>query len=88
MFFIEIRSLAGVNYIRAADVIAVRYTDPTRCSVTMAGGFSIACVESATDIAARIEAAVAEQPRQEARRPPAVQNKAPVEGEEADEEEE
>ncbi len=59
MFFIEVKSLAGVNYIRAADVIAVQFSDPKKCSVMMAGGISIACTEAASDIAARIEAAVA-----------------------------
>ena len=59
MVFIEIRSMGGVNYIRASEVIAVQFSDPQRCSIMMAGGISISCTEPASEIAARVEAALA-----------------------------
>lgn len=58
MMFIQIKSLAGVNFIRAADVISVAFTDTTRCNVIMAGGVSLPCTEAASAVAARIEEAV------------------------------
>ena len=60
MVFIQVKSLAGLNYIRASEVIGVTFSDPIRSTVMMAGGVTIACSEPAGDIAARIEAAVAE----------------------------
>lgn len=61
MIFIQIKSMAGVNYVRASDVIAVQFSDPQRCSIMMAGGISISCTEPASVIAERIEAAAGEQ---------------------------
>ncbi len=60
MIFIELKSMAGVNYVRATDVIAVQYTDPTRCSVMLQGGVGIQCAESARSVVEKIEAAVKE----------------------------
>ena len=59
MYFIEVKALAGVNYIRAADVIAVQYTDRDKCTIVMSGGFTMACVEAASAISGRVAAAVA-----------------------------
>lgn len=59
MVFIQVKSLAGVNFIRASEVIGVTFSDPQRSTVLMVGGVTIACTEPATAIAARIEAAVA-----------------------------
>ena len=58
MLFIEVKSLAGVNFIRAGDVVAVQFVDRDKCAVVMAGGVSLPCVEPASVVAARIEAAV------------------------------
>ena len=60
MVFIQIKSMAGVNYVRASDVIAVQFSDPQRCSIMMAGGISLSCTEPASVIAERIETAVGE----------------------------
>jgi hypothetical protein len=60
MIFIEVKSLAGMNYIRAADVLAVQYNDPQRCTVILTGGVMIPCSEAAKELAARLEALMAE----------------------------
>ncbi len=62
MVFIQIKSMAGMNFIRASDVIAVQFSDPLRCSIMMAGGISLACTEPASAVAERVEAALAGQP--------------------------
>jgi hypothetical protein len=59
MAYIEVKSLAGVSYIRASDVVAVQFSDPQRCSILMVGGTTVLCAESAKDIMARVEAAMA-----------------------------
>ena len=59
MVFIEVKSLAGTNFIKAGDVLAVQYSDPNRCSVVMVGGVTLACMEPASTVAAKIEAAFA-----------------------------
>lgn len=60
MMFIQVKSLAGVNFVRAGDVVAVSFTDATRCNVIMPGGISLPCTEAASVVAARIEEAVAD----------------------------
>ena len=69
MLFIEVKSLAGVNYVRAGDVIAVQYSDREKCTLMLAGGMTLQCTEAASAVAARIEAAVgatqASQPQPE-----------------------
>ena len=56
--FIEVKSLAGSNFVVADQVIAVQQMDVTKCSIMMAGGISVPCNEAAKEIAARIDAAV------------------------------
>ena len=58
MVFIEVKSLAGVNFIRAADIIAVQYSDREKCNVLLSGGISLPCVEAASVVAERVTAAV------------------------------
>ncbi len=55
--FIDVRSMAGVNHVRAGDVIAVQFVDLQKCNVIMAGGVTIPCSEPAAIVKARIEAA-------------------------------
>lgn len=57
--FIQVKSLAGTNYIRASDVIAVSFTDKEKCNVIMAGGISLPCAEAASVVSARVETAMA-----------------------------
>lgn len=58
MFFIQVKSLAGINYIRASEVIAVSFLDREKCSVVMSGGISLPCTEPASVVSSRIEAAM------------------------------
>ena len=58
MYFIEVRSLAGMNFIRAADILAVQYADREKCTVVLTGGVTIACTESASAVAARVTEAM------------------------------
>jgi ATP:corrinoid adenosyltransferase len=60
MIFIEVKSLAGMNYIRAADVLAVQYNDPQRCTVILTGGVMVPCSEAAKELTARLEAVMTE----------------------------
>ena len=59
MIYIEVKTLAGVSYVRSADVLAVQFNDPQRCTVIMVGGVTLPCTEPAKDVAARVEAAAA-----------------------------
>ncbi len=58
MIFIEVKSMAGVNYIRASEVLAVQYADRERCNVVMVGGISMACMEPAAQVAEKITSAL------------------------------
>ena len=54
---VPLKALAGFNYVRADQVIAIGATDPTKCNVYMAGGISIPCSEPAKDVIAKLQAA-------------------------------
>ncbi len=56
--FIELRALGGTHFIRASEVIAVQYNEPQKATVLMAGGGSISCSEPASQVKARIDAAL------------------------------
>ena len=58
MLFIQVKALAGLNFIRAADVMAVQFTDRERCTVVLTGGVTLPCVEPASVVAARVEEAM------------------------------
>ncbi len=58
MIYIELKSLAGSNYVKALDVIAVQYTDSTRCAVMMQGGTTLPCNESAKSVVEKLEKAI------------------------------
>ena len=57
--FVHVKALAGHNYVRADQVIAVAATETAKCVIYMAGGASVPGAEPAKDVIARIEAAVA-----------------------------
>jgi hypothetical protein len=59
MIFIEVKSLAGISYIRAEDILAVQYNDVQRSTVVLAGGITVPCAEAAKEIVARIETIMA-----------------------------
>jgi hypothetical protein len=54
---VALKALAGLNYVRVDQVIAISATDPARCTVIMTGGVSIPCAEPAKDVIAKLEAA-------------------------------
>ena len=54
---VALKALAGFNYVRIDQVIAIGATDPTKCNVYMAGGISIPCSEPAKDVIAKLQAA-------------------------------
>lgn len=54
---VPLKALAGLNYVRPDQVIAIGASDPSRCNVYMAGGVTIPCSEPAKDVIAKLEAA-------------------------------
>ena len=38
---VPVKALAGFNYVRVDQVVAISATDPTKCTIYMAGGVSI-----------------------------------------------
>ena len=57
MQFIQLKALAGVNFVRADMVIAVYSTEPGKCTVALAGGATVPCAEPAKDVIERVEKA-------------------------------
>ena len=66
MTFITIKSLAGQNFVRATDIIAVSVSDPVRCNIYITGGAMLPCTEPAANVVARIEAALSGKPAPDA----------------------
>jgi hypothetical protein len=58
MQFIQLKALAGVNFVRADQVIAIYATEPGKCTVALTGGVTVACSEPAKDVMERVEAAM------------------------------
>ena len=54
---IPLKALAGFNYVRPDQVIAIGATDPSKCNVYMTGGVTIPCAEPAKDVIAKLQAA-------------------------------
>jgi hypothetical protein len=57
MQFIQIKALAGFNYVRLDQIIAVSATEPGKCNVVMSGGVIVPCSEPVKDVLERIDAA-------------------------------
>ena len=53
---VAVRALAGYNYVRADQVVAIRSTDPTKCDVFLFGGVIIPCSETAAEVIAKLQA--------------------------------
>jgi hypothetical protein len=53
---VAIKALAGFNYVRADQVIAIRSTDPAKCDVFLMGGVIIPCSEPAASAIAKLNA--------------------------------
>jgi hypothetical protein len=60
MRLLALKALAGFNYVRVDQVIAITATDPTKCTVYLAGGVSVPCSEPAKDVIVKLGAPVEE----------------------------
>jgi hypothetical protein len=58
---VALKALAGFNYVRVDQVIAISATEPTKCIVIMTGGITVPVSESAKDVIAKLEAASQEK---------------------------
>ena len=68
--FVAVKALAGFNYVRPDQVVAIAASDPTRCSIYLTGGVTIPSTEPAKDVMAKLEAAskgAALEPQQESK---------------------
>ena len=54
---VALKALAGLNFVRVDQVIAISATEPTKCIVVMTGGVTIPVAEPAKDVIAKLEAA-------------------------------
>ena len=54
---IALKALAGFNYVRPDQVIAISATEPTKCIVIMTGGVTVPVAEPAIEVIAKLEAA-------------------------------
>ena len=59
--FVSVKALAGVNYVRADQIIAVSAIEQNKCSIVMAGGVTVNCAEPARDVIARLESAISKE---------------------------
>ncbi|MGO9772857.1 MAG: hypothetical protein ACLPSW_25575 [Roseiarcus sp.] len=57
---VAVKALAGFNYVRADQVVAIAASEPTKCVIYLVGGVTIPCSEPVKDVIARLEAATAE----------------------------
>jgi hypothetical protein len=57
---IQIKALAGFNYVRADQVVAIAASEQGKCNVYLAGGVTIPCHEPPKDVIAKLEAATAD----------------------------
>jgi hypothetical protein len=53
---VAVRALAGFNYVRPDQVVAIRATDPTKCELFLTGGVIIPCAETASEVIVKLEA--------------------------------
>ena len=55
MIYVQVKAMAGVNYVRANDILAVQFTDREKCTLMLTGGALMPCYEPAAVVVARIE---------------------------------
>lgn len=55
MDLVALKALAGFNYVRPDQIVAIRATDPTKCDVFMTGGVIVPCAEPVASVIAKIE---------------------------------
>ncbi len=58
---VAVKALAGYNYVRIDQVIAISAQDPTKCTIVMAGGYAINCAEPAKDVLEKFTLAAKER---------------------------
>jgi hypothetical protein len=54
--FVIVKTKAGFAYLRPEHIVAVNATDSAECLILMTDGVTIAAVEPAEDVVARLEA--------------------------------
>ena len=59
--FMAVKALAGVNYVRADQVVAVAASEAGKCSIYLAGGVTVPCSEPAKDVLAKLAAAAGDR---------------------------
>ncbi len=59
MHLLEVKSLGGVNFVRANTIIALQMTPTGTCSIVLEGGAIIPSSEKPSEIARRVEDAMA-----------------------------
>ena len=57
MQFLQLKALAGLNYVRLDQIIAISATEPGKCNIVMTGGVTVPCSEPVKDVLERIDAA-------------------------------
>ena len=62
MRMIEVKSLAGTNFLRPERVIALQTSPTGTCVIVLDNGATVQSSETTKDVAAKIEAALAAQP--------------------------
>jgi hypothetical protein len=53
--FVVVKTVKGFAYVRPEHVVAINATDPADCTILMTDGVTIAAIEPAEDIVARLE---------------------------------
>ena len=56
---VQIKAMAGFNYVRPDQVVAIASTEQGKCNVYLVGGVTIPCHEPPKDVIAKLEAAAA-----------------------------
>jgi hypothetical protein len=59
--FIIVKTKAGFAYLRPEHIVAVNAIDSAECLVLITGGVTIAAIEPAEDVVARLEAEAREE---------------------------
>jgi hypothetical protein len=59
--FIIVKTKAGFAYLRPEHIVAVNASDSAECLVLMTDGVTIAAIEPAEDVVARLEAEAREE---------------------------
>jgi hypothetical protein len=54
---VALRALAGFNYVRPDQVVAIAATETSKCNVYLAGGVVVPASEPAKDVLAKLAAA-------------------------------